>query len=147
MINFVFMLQEYFMRQALKLAAQAFEEDEVPVGCIVVCGDQIIGKGYNQSQLLKDATAHAEMIAITAAQSYLGATILSECEIFVTIEPCIMCAGAIMHTQPKALHFAATEPKNGYSKFLDLPQNISVFQGLFKEEAGQLMKDFFKLKR
>src|ERR1043165_3692151 len=106
---------EYFMKLALKEAVYAYEEDEVPVGALVICNNKIIGKGYNQTEKLKDVTAHAEMIAITAASNYLGSKFLEECTIYVTIEPCLMCAAALRWARVARLVYGAKEPKAGYT--------------------------------
>src|SRR5210317_1768340 len=107
---------EYFMKQALKLAQQAFDEDEVPIGAVVVADNKIIGKGYNQVERLKDPTAHAEMLAITAASNYLGAKYLQDCELYVSVEPCVMCYGAIQHARIKKMIIGCQEPKHGFTQ-------------------------------
>ncbi len=100
-------LDNYFMAEALRMAQVAYEEGEIPVGAIVVIGERIIGKGYNQTERLKDVTAHAEMLAITAASEYLGGKYLQDCTLYVTLEPCVMCAGALYWTQMKRVVFGA----------------------------------------
>lgn len=140
---------EYFMKQALKEAQYAFEEDEVPIGAVVVCNNQIIGKGYNQVEKLTDVTAHAEMIALTAASNYLGSKFLEECEIYVTIEPCLMCATALRWARIGKIIYGAGEPKTG---FTTLQKNVlhpatEVLGGVMEAECAALMKDFFKGKR
>ena len=107
---------EYYMRLALKEAAAAFEDDEVPVGCIIVCNNRIIGKGHNQTERLKDVTAHAEMIAITAASSYLGSKFLEDCVLYVTLEPCLMCAAALKWARISRVVYGASDAKAGYSR-------------------------------
>ena len=137
---------EYFMAKALDLAQQAFEEGEVPVGAVVVTPqNQIIGKGYNQTERLNDVTAHAEMIAITAAANYLDAKYLRECRLYVTLEPCVMCAGAIAWSQADHIIFGANDDKRGYSKFSSqiIHHNKEVISGILASESETLLKDFF----
>lgn len=140
---------EHFMRQAILLAEQAFQEDEVPIGAVVVCKDRIIGRGYNQVERLHDATAHAEMLAITAASDYLGSKYLEGCTLYVTIEPCPMCAGALRWVQLDRVVYGASEPKVGYSRFGPemLHPKTTVESGVFAEECRQLMRSFFQQKR
>jgi tRNA(adenine34) deaminase len=140
---------EYFMKLALKEASYAFEEDEVPVGALVVCKNRIIGKGYNQTERLRDVTAHAEMIAITAASNYLGTKFLEECVLYVTLEPCLMCASALMWPRISRLVYGATDLKAGYSlaKGRVLHPKTEVVKGVMEQECGSLLTDFFKQKR
>ena len=140
---------EYFMKLALKEAAYAFEEDEIPVGAIVVAGNRIIGKGYNQTEKLKDVTAHAEMIAITAAANYLGSKFLEDCTIYVTLEPCLMCASAIMWARASRLVFCAYDAKAGYTLTQGrvLHPKTEVTHGILKDECGLLLTEFFRGKR
>lgn len=140
---------EYYMRLALDEAMDALESDEVPVGAIVVLEDQIIARGHNLTETLKDVTAHAEMMAITAAANGLGAKYLRNCTLYVTLEPCIMCAGAIMHSQINRLVYGASDPKKGYSLLnVDFfPKNLKVEKGILSEECSKILKDFFKEKR
>ena len=143
------MTDEYFMQQALKEAQKAFADDEIPIGAVVVCQDKIIGKGYNQVERLSDATAHAEMIAITAAENYLGNKYLHDCTLYVTIEPCVMCAGAIAWTQISKVVYGAPEEKFGFTR---LEKNVLhpktlVTKYVLEQECSQLMKDFFAKKR
>jgi tRNA(adenine34) deaminase len=140
---------EHFMKQAIQLAEQAFEEDEVPIGAIVVCRNRIIGRGYNQVEKLKDSTAHAEMLAITAASDYLGSKHLTECTLYVTIEPCPMCAGALRWVQVPAVVYGASEPKTGYSRFGPemLHPKTQVSRGVLADECAELMRRFFNQKR
>ncbi|MFN3803342.1 nucleoside deaminase, partial [Belliella pelovolcani] len=106
---------EYFMNEAMKMAKEAFEDDEIPVGAIVVCRNKVIAKAYNQTEKLTDATAHAEMLAITAAANALGSKYLNECKLYVTLEPCVMCAGASFWSQLGEVHYAASDPKRGFA--------------------------------
>lgn len=140
---------EYFMKLALKEATYAFEEDEIPVGAIVVAGNRIIGKGYNQTEKLKDVTAHAEMIAITAAANYLGSKFLEDCTLYVTLEPCLMCASAIMWARVSRLVFGAYDAKAGYTLTQSrvLHPKTEVTHGILKDECGLLLTEFFKEKR
>ena len=143
------MTDEYFMQQALAEAKKAFDEDEVPIGAVVVCQNKIIGKGYNQTEKLNDATAHAEMIAITAAENYLGSKFLQDCVLYVTVEPCVMCAGAVLWARLSKIVYGAPEEKFGYSR---IQQNILhpktlVTKFVLQNECADLMKEFFKNKR
>ena len=139
---------EYYMGKALQLAQQAFEEDEVPIGAVVVHKQRIIAKGYNQTEKLTDVTAHAEMLAITGAAQYLGSKFLEECTLYVTVEPCVMCFGAIQWARPQRVVFGASEPKTGYhSKGLIASPKMEVISGVLERECSDLMRSFFKLKR
>lgn len=140
---------EYYMRQALNEAMNAFEEDEVPVGAVVVLQDKIIARGHNLTETLRDVTAHAEMLSITAAANGLGAKYLKNCTLYVTLEPCIMCAGAIMHSQLGRLVYGASDPKKGYSLLEKniFPKGLEVKKGVLEEECSQILKDFFQNKR
>lgn len=140
-----------YMKAALKEAVKAFEKDEVPVGAVVVYNNQIIGKGYNQVEKLKDPTAHAEMIAITAAANHLGNWRLNECDIYITLEPCIMCTGAILNARLKNLFYAEFDPKFGACGSLyNLPaekkynHDINVFSGICANESRSLLQEFFR---
>lgn len=143
------MSDEYYMKMALNEAMDALEADEVPVGAVVVLEDRIIARGHNLTETLKDVTAHAEMMAITAAANGLGAKYLRNCTLYVTLEPCIMCAGAIMHSQLGRLVFGANDPKKGYTTLnVDFfPKNLKVEKGVLEEECSRILKDFFKGKR
>lgn len=137
---------EHFMKEALRQAEQAFEEGEIPVGAIVVADNRIIAKAYNQTEKLNDATAHAEMLAITAAENHLGTKYLNECTLYVTLEPCAMCAGALYWTQIGKVVFAAKDEKRGYSiheKNLLHPKT-KLQNGVLEEEASKLVTAFFK---
>ncbi len=137
---------EYFMHEALRLAEQAKQQGEIPVGAVVVYEDKIIGRGYNQTVALNDPTAHAEMLAITAATHAIGSRYLSECTLYVTLEPCVMCAGACYWAMLKKVVYGAGDEKNGFTKVgtsLFHPKT-EVIGGLFAEEAGTALKDFFR---
>lgn len=140
---------ERYMRKALEEARRAFEADEIPVGAVVVCGDQIIARGHNLTEMLHDVTAHAEMQAITAAAEHLGGKYLDVCTLYVTVEPCIMCAGAIGWSQLGRLVYGASDPKRGYSFFAPkaLHPKTKVVSGVLEEECAVLMKEFFQRKR
>lgn len=140
---------EYFMNEAFKEAQIALEKDEVPVGAIVVLKDQIIGRGHNLTQQLKDVTAHAEMQAITAASEYLGAKYLVDCTLYVTLEPCTMCAGALAWSQISKVVFGAADDKRGAGRLTENiyhPKTI-IQSGIMAEQCGQIVKDFFSGKR
>ena len=140
---------EYFMSIALKEARKALEEDEVPVGCVIVSENQIIGKGYNQVERLKDVTAHAEILAITASENFFGNKYLNGCCIYVTLEPCIMCASAIGWAQISMLVYGASDPRKGFTLFEPSPlqpKTIVEF-GIMENESSVLMREFFKKKR
>ncbi len=139
----------FYMRKALEEARRAGEEGEIPVGAVVVCRDTVIAKAHNLTERLTDVTAHAEMQAITAAAEYLGGKYLNDCTLYVTVEPCIMCAGALGWSQLGRLVFGASDEKRGYQRFAPqaLHPKTVVVQGVMEEECAQLMKDFFKGKR
>ncbi len=137
---------EYFMREALKEATKAFEIGEVPVGAVVVCKSRIIARAHNQTEKLTDATAHAEMLAITAAANHLGSKYLSECTLYVTLEPCVMCAGALHWVQLQKLVFGAADIQRGY-RLVHTPllhPKTEVVKGLKAEESKTLVDEFFK---
>lgn len=138
---------EYFMKQALKQADNAYAEDEVPIGAIVVAENRIIGKGYNQVERLNDPTAHAEMLAITAATSFLNSKYLNECDIYITVEPCLMCFGAIQHARIKRVFIGCQEPKHGFSNFTNTPVKMEVKTGFLQEDCKLRMQAFFEKKR
>ena len=140
---------EYFMNEALKEARKALDQQEVPVGAVVVNQNRIIARAYNMTQQLTDVTAHAEMIAITAASNYLGAKYLTECTLFVTLEPCVMCAAALKWVQLSRLVFAATDPREGFSRIEEhlLHKKTEQNSGILEEEASTLLKDFFRNQR
>lgn len=137
---------ELYMSEALRLAQTAYEEKEIPVGAIVVAEGRIIGKGYNQVERLNDPTAHAEMLAITGANNYLGARHLKDCTLYVTLEPCAMCAGAISWAQIGRVVFGAFDQKRGFQRFAPsiLPPRTEVVGGILAHECEALVKDFFK---
>lgn len=138
-----------YMRIALEEARAAFRAGEVPVGAVVVCRDRVIARSHNLTEALNDVTAHAEMQAITSAADYLGGKYLNDCTLYVTVEPCTMCAGAIGWAQMGRLVFGAADPKRGYTRFAPdtLHPKTTVVSGLLEEEASTLMSDFFKRKR
>ncbi len=140
---------EYFMREALKEAVKAFELGEVPVGAVVRCQSKIIGRAHNQTETLTDATAHAEMLAVTAAANHLGSKYLNECTLYVTLEPCVMCAGALYWAQLGALVFGAPDMQRGYSLIPKpvLHPKTKVVRGLVAEESKALIDAFFKKMR
>jgi len=137
---------EYFMREALKEASKALEISEVPVGAVVVCKNRIIARGHNQTEKLTDATAHAEMLAVTAAANYLGSKYLSECTLYVTLEPCVMCAGALHWTQLMKLVYGASDVQRGYSLVSSplLHPKTEVVTGIKADESRKLIDTFFR---
>lgn len=143
------MTDEYYMRKALEQARIAFDKDEVPVGAVVVCNDRIIARTYNLTETLNDVTAHAEMQAITAAADALNGKYLDVCTLYVTVEPCVMCAGALGWSQLGRLVYGTSDAKRGYSLIAPnaLHVKTQVTHGILEDECAQLMKDFFKRKR
>ena len=139
-------MEHFFMQSALVEARLAAEEGEVPIGAVVVCGGRIVGKGHNRVEALGDATAHAEMQALTAAMNSLGGKYLPECTLYVTVEPCVMCAGAIAWSQVGRLVYGAADPKKGYSTYSDhiFHPKTTVASGFMEEECRALMEEFFK---
>ncbi len=137
---------EHYMKQALKEAEIAFEEGEIPVGAVVVCENRIIAKDHNRVERLSDATAHAEMLALTAAQNYLGSKYLKECTLFVTLEPCTMCAGGLYWTQIGRVVFGASDKERGYNRFNSniIHPKTNVKHRILERECEVLLKDFFK---
>lgn len=137
---------EYWMGEALKQAKIAYEEGEIPVGAVMVCRNRIIAKAYNQTEKLTDVTAHAEILALTAASNALGAKYLPECKLYVTLEPCVMCAGACFWAQLGELHYAAPDPKRGFSNIKQplLHPKTKVFKGMLENGSMHLLQDFFK---
>ena len=138
-----------FMKMALDEAKVAASEGEIPVGVVVVCKGMVIARAHNMTETLTDVTAHAEMQAITAAASYLGGKYLDECTLYVTLEPCTMCAGAIDWSQLKRLVYGASDPKRGYTIFAPnaLHPKTEVVSGILADECAQIIQDFFKKKR
>ena len=145
------MTHEYFMMMALKEARLAFDEDEIPIGAVVVMNDKVIARGHNMTERLNDPTAHAEMIAITSAFNLLGSKYLPEAVLYVTIEPCLMCAGAIYWSKLGKIVYGAEDEKNGYKKTTlsnwPFHPKTELIRGVMKEDCAKLMKDFFKSKR
>lgn len=142
---------EKWMLEALKEALQAANEDEIPIGAVVVHNGRIIGKGHNLTQRLNDATAHAEMLAITAAQNTMG-KYLTDCTLYVTIEPCVMCAGALAWSQIKRIVYGASDEKKGHTTFLAPARRLfrpstEIVSGILADECSRLMIDFFQCKR
>lgn len=140
---------EKYMQQALLEARKALAEDEIPIGAVVVANGTIIGRGHNLTETLHDVTAHAEMQAITAAEEYLQGKYLDRCTLYVTVEPCIMCAGAIGWSQLGWVVYGASDPKRGYQTYAPraFHPRAQVVSGVLADECAQLMKDFFKGKR
>jgi len=142
---------ENYMKLALKEAQRAFDEDEVPVGAIIVMDKKIIAKGYNQVEKLTDSTAHAEIIALTAAFNFIGSKYLPEATLYVTVEPCLMCCGALYWSKIGRIVYGADDEKNGYKKNTGnnnpFHPKTEITTGVLKEECAQLMKNFFKAKR
>jgi tRNA(adenine34) deaminase len=137
---------EYFMQEALKEAKKALELGEVPVGAVVVCQNKIIARAHNQTEQLTDATAHAEMLAVTSASYELGSKYLTECTLYVTLEPCVMCAGALHWVQLQRLVFGAEDVQRGYSLANSplLHPKTEVVKGIFQNESKELLNQFFK---
>ena len=139
---------EYFMRKALQEAEMAFAKGEIPVGAVIVVADKVIARTHNLTELLNDVTAHAEMQAITAAANFLGGKYLKDCTLYVTLEPCQMCAGALYWSQISKIVFGASDSHRGYEKMgTQLHPKTTVVRGVLAEEAADLMKRFFAEKR
>ena len=143
-----------FMREALRLAAKAREADEVPIGAVVVRADKIIGRAYNQVELLKDATAHAEMLALTQAEAAVGDWRLVDCDLYVTKEPCVMCAGALVHVRIRRLIFGCADPRSGGAggivNLLQHPalnHRCATSPGILENECASILQSFFRKKR
>ena len=143
------MTDQEYMQKALIEAKQAFEEGEVRVGAVIVCRDRIIARAHNLTERLTDVTAHAEMQAITAAANALGGKYLTDCTLYVTVEPCVMCAGALAWAQLSRIVYGASDPKRGFSVFAPnaLHPRAEVTKGVLAEECANLMKDFFQRRR
>ena len=140
---------EYFMKQAMQEALKAFEEDEIPVGAIIVSNNRIIARAHNLTERLNDVTAHAEMQAITAAANLLGGKYLNDCTLYVTLEPCVMCAGALAWSQIGKIVFGASDEKRGYQKLAPsaIHPKTEVVSGVFETECKELMQEFFRKRR
>lgn len=140
---------EYFMNEALKEARKAADKDEVPIGAVVVCKGRIISRAYNLTETLNDPTAHAEMQAITAAANYLGGKYLDQCTLYVTVEPCTMCAGAMYWAHVGALVYGAPDPKRGFELFGEkmLHPKTFIVKNVLLKECSQIVTDFFRKKR
>jgi len=140
---------DFFMKEALKEAQKAFDADEVPIGALVVHSGKIIARGHNLTETLNDVTAHAEMQAFTAAANYIGGKYLKECTLYVTIEPCVMCAGASYWSQVKRIVFGARDEKRGYTTISSqiIHPKTAVVGGILENECRELMQQFFQLKR
>ena len=156
------MNDEQYMKQAIKEAQKAFDSDEVPVGAIIVMNDTIIARAHNQTELLTDSTAHAEILALTSAFSFLGSKYLPDATLYVTLEPCLMCCGALYWSKIGKIVWGADDEKNGYKKFVGgtssplgegqeganpFHPKTALVNGILKDDCAQLMKDFFKAKR
>lgn len=142
-------VHEKYMKEALREAAYAAAEDEVPIGAIIVCRGKIIGKGHNMTEKLNDPTAHAEMIAITAATEAMGSKYLNDCTLYVTVEPCPMCASALAWSQIGRVVYGASDPKRGFSLFSPslMHPKTEVVSGVLADECGRMVTDFFLAKR
>ena len=145
------MTDEYFMMQAIKEAKKAYEDEEIPIGAVVVINDKVIARGHNMTERLSDPTAHAEMIALTSAFNLLGSKYLPEAVLYVTVEPCLMCAGALYWSKIGKVVYGAEDEKNGYKKTTGsnwpFHTKTELIRGVLKDDCAQLMKDFFKAKR
>jgi tRNA(adenine34) deaminase len=145
------MTDEYFMMQAIKEAKKALEDDEIPIGAIVVVNERVIARGHNMTERLNDPTAHAEMIALTSAFNLLGSKYLPEATLYVTIEPCLMCSGAIYWSKLGKLVYGADDEKNGYKRTTGtnwpFHPRTELIRGVLKDDCAKLMRDFFKTKR
>jgi len=140
---------DFFMTEALKEARKAFELNEVPVGAVIVAENKIIARGHNLTQQLNDVTAHAEMQSITSAANYIGGKYLNDCTLYVTLEPCVMCAGALYWSHIKKIVYGASDEKKGYSKLTEniLHPKTIVNKGVLEDECSALLKEFFAKKR
>ncbi|MBC7830230.1 MAG: nucleoside deaminase [Chitinophagaceae bacterium] len=155
------MTDEYYMLQALKEAKKAFDDGEIPVGAIILQNEKILARGYNQVERLNDSTAHAEIISLTSAFNYLGSKYLPEATIYITVEPCLMCAGALYWSKISRIVYGADDKKNGYKKYCVCPPVVdglelapwpfhpksAVITGILKDECAHLIKEFFKARR
>jgi tRNA(adenine34) deaminase len=145
------MTEEYYMMQAIKEAKKALEDDEIPIGAVIVMNEKVIARGYNMTERLNDPTAHAEMIALTSAFNLLGSKYLPDAALYVTVEPCLMCAGAIYWSKLGKIVYGADDEKNGYRKIAGtnwpFHPKTELIRGVLKDNCAALMKDFFKNKR
>jgi len=149
------MTDEHFMQQALKEARKAYAEEEIPIGAVIVLNDKIIARGHNQTERLNDCTAHAEIIALTSAFNFLGSKYLPDAVIYITVEPCLMCAGALYWSKAGRIVFGADDDKNGYRRGIHDPispnwpfhPKTSLTKGILKEECVSLMQEFFRERR
>lgn len=145
------MTDEYYMMQAIKEAKKAFEDDEIPIGAVVVMNEKIIARGHNMTERLNDPTAHAEMIALTSAFNLLGSKYLPEAILYVTVEPCLMCAGALYWSKIGRIVWGTDDEKNGYKRITaanwPFHPKTQIIHGVLKEDCARLMKDFFASKR
>jgi tRNA(adenine34) deaminase len=145
------MTDEYYMYQAIKEAKKAYEDGEVPVGAVVVMNDKVIARGHNQVERLKDPTAHGEIIALTSAFNYLGSKYLPDATIYITVEPCLMCAGALYWSKVGKIVWGADDEKNGHKRITEphwpFHPKTEVVKGILKDECMALMKNFFRDKR
>jgi len=146
---------EYYMQQALKEARQAYEEEEIPIGAVIVLNDRIIARGHNQTERLTDCTAHAEIIALTSAFNFLGSKYLPEASIYVTVEPCLMCAGALYWSKIGKVVYGAEDDKNGYRRGTPVTSlsgwpfhpKTTLIKGVLADQCAGLMRDFFRARR
>jgi tRNA(adenine34) deaminase len=140
---------EFFMNEALKEARIALQQDEVPIGAVIVCQGKIIGRGHNLTERLNDVTAHAEMLAFTAAANFLGGKYLKDCTLYVTVEPCVMCAGASYWTQISKIVFGAYDPQRGFMRITQrlVHPKTEIVSGIKESECSELVKEFFLQKR
>src|SRR6476659_2254791 len=142
------MTDEYYMMQALKAAKRAFEDDEIPIGAVVVLDEKVIARGYNMTERLNDPTAHAEMIALTSAFGFLGSKYLPAATIYITIEPCLMCAGSLYWSKVNKIVYGGDDEKNGYRRIAGsnwpFHPKTELIRGVLKDECTELMKDFFR---
>ncbi|HYE54320.1 MAG TPA: nucleoside deaminase [Chitinophagaceae bacterium] len=145
------MTDEYYMMQAMKEARKAYDDGEVPVGAVIVVNERIIARGHNQVERLNDPTAHAEIIALTSAFNHLGSKYLPDATIFITVEPCLMCAGALYWSKIKRVVYGAADEKNGYKRSTGynwpFHPKTELVHGILKDECAELMKSFFRNKR
>jgi len=140
---------EYFMKEALKEAQKAYDEDEVPIGAVVVSSNRIIARAHNMTEALNDATAHAEMLAITAAENFLSSKYLNNCSLYVTLEPCVMCAGASYWSRLAKVVYGASDQRYGYKKAGNklFHPKTEIISGIMEQETGELLRSFFSKKR